>query len=245
LRAVTKKWTFIFMETQDASTEFLFKLWPWLEANKTRLIGGAVIVLAVAGIYSLFSWQHEQKEITAGQAFSQLLVSSSANLNASQRAGAFAQIATQYSGTEAGERAQLQAAATLFESGNYADAQAQFQKFLDAKSTGPLAAMAALGVAASLEAQNKLDLATAAYQKVTSSFSSSTADLPANFALGRIAEQSGKLAEAENYFENAARVGRAGGSLAEEAYGRASEIKAQLAAAQKTSTATNAIPLLK
>jgi predicted negative regulator of RcsB-dependent stress response len=245
LLAVAKKWTFIFMETQDASTEFLFKLWPWLEANKTKLIGGAVIVLMAAGIYSLVSWQREQKEITAGQAFSQLVLSTSANLNVSQRADAFAQLAVKYSGTEAGARAQLQSAATLFESGNYADAQAQFQKFLDAKSTGPLAATASLGLAASLEAQDKLDLATAAYQKVAANFAGSTADLTAEFSLGRLAEQQGKLAEAETYYENASRAGRAGGSLAEEAYGRAYEIKAKLAATQKNSAATNAIQLLK
>ena len=55
--------------------------------------------------------------------------------------------------------------------------------------------------------------------------------------------------EAENFYENAARVGRAGGSVAEEAYGRASEIKARLAAMPKVSATapatTNAIPVLK
>jgi predicted negative regulator of RcsB-dependent stress response len=236
------------METQDASTEFLFKLWPWLEANKTRLIGGAVIIVVLAGIYSLVSSQRAQKEINAGQAFTQLVFAPSANLNPSQLSTAFAQLAEKYAGTAAGQRAQLQAAAMLFESGNYADAQVQFQKFLALNATGPLAATAALGVAASLEAQNKLDLAAAAYKNVTTSFAGAAAELPAEFALGRLAEQSGKLAEAEGYFENAARVGRAGGSIAQEAEGRAFELKAKLAA-QKAGTPgnaiSNAVPLLK
>ncbi len=239
----------IYMETHDVSSEFLFKLWPWLEANKTKLIGGAVVIVALAGIYSFVSWQHEQKEISAGQAYTQLAFAPSANLNASQTSAAFAQLAEKYSGTAAAQRAQLQAAATLFEAGNYADAQTQFQKFLDANSTGTLAATAALGIAASLEAQNKLDLATTAYKKVTTSFVGSPSELQAEFALGRLAEQSGKLAEAEGHFENVARAGRAGGSIAEEAEGRAFELKAKLAATQKTSVpagaTTNAIQLLK
>src|SRR5271170_7143566 len=134
------------MDTQDAPTEILIKLWPWLEANKTRLIGGGAAIVLIAIIYSFVSWQHDQTEISAGEEVTQLIITPPTTLDASQRADAFAQLATKYSGTEAGRRAQLQAAATLFDAGNYAEAQVQFQKFLDAAS-GPLAASAALGVA--------------------------------------------------------------------------------------------------
>ena len=50
----------------------------------------------------------------------------------------------------------------------YADAQTQFQKFLDAHPDSFFAAQAALGVAASLDAQGKTDLAAGAYQRVIS-----------------------------------------------------------------------------
>lgn len=199
------------MDTQDTSTEILIKLWPWLEANKTRLIGGGAAIVLVAIIYSFVSWQHEQTEISAGEELTQLIITPPTTLDASQRADAFEQLATKYSGTEAGRRAQLQAAATLFDAGNYAAAQAQFQKFLDAASD-PLAASAALGVAASLEAQGKPDLATTAYLRVTSSYSGSPAGLQAEFSLGRLAEQQGKLSEAESYYDNAAQFGQAGGA---------------------------------
>jgi predicted negative regulator of RcsB-dependent stress response len=220
------------METQDASTEILFKLWPWLEANKNRLLWGGVIIVVLGLVYSFVSWQHEQNVIAAGEAFTQIAFTPATTLSASQRADEFAQLAAKYSGTEAGQRAQLQAAATLFDAGNYADAQTQFQKFLDA-SSGPLAASAALGVAASLEAQGKLDQAATAYLRVTSSYSGSPADLQAEFSLGRLAEAQGKLTEAESYYENAARSGQAGGTISEEAEGNAYELKLKLNAAQK------------
>jgi predicted negative regulator of RcsB-dependent stress response len=221
------------METQDVPAEFLFKLWPWLEANKTRLIGGGAAIVVVALIYSFVAWQHGQNEINAGEAFTQLMLTPPSSANASQEAAAFTELASRYSGTEAARRAQLQAAATLFESGNYADAQAQFQKFLDVYS-GPLAAAAELGVAASLEAQDKADLAATAYQRVVSSYAGSPAALQANYSLGRLAEQQGKLEVAEGYYESAAQGGRAGGTISENAQVRAYQIKTELAAAQKT-----------
>jgi predicted negative regulator of RcsB-dependent stress response len=218
------------MQTQDAPAEIIFKLWPWLEANKTRLIGAGAAVVVVAGIFYFISSQKEQREIAAGQALSLLMVNPPGNAGSSQMAEAFEQIAAKYAGTAAGLRAQLQAGAALFNAGSYADAQAQFQKYLDAGVTGPLAATAQLGVAASLEAQNKLDLAVPAYQKVTSVYAGTASVLPAEFALGRITEQQNKLTEALSHYENAARSAQ-GSALAQEAAMRASALKAKTAAA--------------
>ena len=220
------------MQTQDAPAEIIFKLWPWFEANKNRLIALAVAVVAGLAVLFFISSQKEQKEIDAGQALTQLLVTPQAAANVGQMADALAQFAAKYPGTAAGQRAQLQAGAALFGAGRYADAQAQFQKFLDASATGPLAATAQLGIAASFEAQGKFKEAAAAYQKVVSSFSGSTSMLPAEFALGRIAEQQGQLTEAARHYESAARASL-GGSLASEAAMRAMEIKARLASASK------------
>ena len=217
------------METQDVPAEFLFKLWPWLEANKTRLIGGGAAIVLVAIIYSFVAWQHGQNEINAGEAFTQLMLTPSSSLDATQEAAAFAELASKYSGTEAARRAQLQAAGTLFDAGNYADAETQFEKYLAGNSAGPLAATAQLGIAASLEAQNKLDQAAAAYQRVVSAFPDSPLLPTADLALGRIAEQQNKLTEALNHYEDAARSPM-GGSIANEAMVRAAEVKAKTAA---------------
>ncbi len=208
----------------------MFKLWPWLEANKNRLIAVAVGALVLWGVYYFIKSQHEQKEIDAGQALTLLLVNPGANSTSGQMSDAFAKLAAKYAGTAAGQRARLQAGAALFNAGKYPDAQAQFQKYLDAASSGALAATAQLGVAASLEAQNKLEPAAAAYQKVASVYAGSSSVLPAEFALGRIAEQQNKLTEAVSHYEKVARASL-GGTLAQEAAMRASEIKTKIAAA--------------
>ncbi len=114
------------MQTQDAPAEILFKLWPWLEANKNRLIGVAVAIVVVAGVYYFVSAEHEQKEIAAGEALTQLLLTPATTSD--QSADALVGLASKYSGTEAAKRAQLQGAASLFDAARYADAQAQFQK---------------------------------------------------------------------------------------------------------------------
>ena len=219
------------MQTQDAPAEIIFKLWPWLEANRNRLIavGGAVIL--AGGLWLFVTTQREQNEIAAGQALTQLLISP-----ATQTADAFTRLAAKYPGTAAGQRALLHAATDAFGADRYAEAQAQFQKLYSSDPAGPLAAIAELGVAASCEAQGqaKLALAAAAYQKVTTSFGGTPNALTAEYGLGRIAEQLGRLAEAAGHYENVARSGNT--SLASEAAVHAADIKAKLVAAQKPAT---------
>jgi len=228
------------MQTQDVPGEFLFKLWPWLEANKNRLIGAVMAIIVVSGVVYAVVAQRAQKEVDAGQAVTALMINPDANKNSAQMAAGFEQLAGQYAGTEAGKRAQLQAAGALFEAGNYAEAQTQFQKYLEANPSSPLAAIARLGVAASLEAQSKLDAAATAYQQVVSLNPDSTCVPPAQYALGRIAEQQNKLTEAQNHYEDAARA-PLGGSVAQEAALRLSEIKAKIpAVAPKSASLTNA-----
>ena len=223
------------MDTQDVSTEVLFKLWPWLEANKNRLIGGGVAIVVAALIYSYIAWHRGQNEIAAGEAFTQLIFSEAGVASPSQEADAFQALASKYPGTAAATRAQLQAAGVLFESGNFPEAAAQFQRFADSHS-GVLAATAILGYGAALEAQGKLDEAAAAYQRLSGNRVNPDASLQAQFSLGRLAERNGKLAQAESYYESAAQVGRAGGTISEEAQGRAYEIKMKLSATQKPAT---------
>jgi predicted negative regulator of RcsB-dependent stress response len=231
LDAGGKKLTFYkIMQTQDAPAEIIFKLWPWVEANKNRLIGGLVVILVGIGIAYFISAQRAQKEIDAGQALTALMVNPGPNRSGSQMASALEQLATSYAGTAAGQRAQLQAAAALFEAGSYAEAQTQFKKYLDANPSGSFADTAELGIAASLEAQNQTDPAAAAYQRVISIFPSSSSVAPAEFALGRIAERQNKLTEAMSHYESVVRASL-GGSLRDQAMMHASEVKAKIDAA--------------
>jgi predicted negative regulator of RcsB-dependent stress response len=224
------------MQTQDAPAELLFKLWPWLEANKNRLIAIVAGVIVLWGVFYFISAQRQQKEINGGLALTQLLVNPAPGANDGQMADALAQVAASYPGTVAGQRAQLQAAAALFDAGRYAEAQTQFQNLVTAHAVGPLAATAQLGVAASLEAQNQLDQAAAAYQKLLSTYPDSSSALAAEFALGRVAEQQNKLTDAASHYDSVARASQAG-SLAQEAAQRAFEIKNKIAATPKPTAA--------
>src|SRR5258708_509387 len=104
------------MQTQDATTIYLLKLWPKIEANKNRIIA---VASAIAWIFSV---QHEQKEVAAGEALTQLIVSQTAQQDA------YFKIAADNSGTPAGQRTWLQGAAMLFSENKFAGAQTQFQK---------------------------------------------------------------------------------------------------------------------
>jgi TolA-binding protein len=219
------------MQTQDASAEFLIKFWPWLEANRQRLIITSVGVVGVLFIWYFISVQKEQKAINAGQAYTQLQLNAPPNSTLQQVADAYMGIASQYVGTVAAQRAQLQAGTLLFDGGRYSDAQAVFQQFLGANGGSPLASAAQLGVAASLEAQNKLNDAAAAYRLVFTSHPDASEVLPAKFALARTLEAQGKSAEATSYYQEVMRAPLAG-SLAQEAAERLAMIQTASAAAK-------------
>jgi predicted negative regulator of RcsB-dependent stress response len=231
-----KMYPLLTMQAQDGPAEFLFKLWPTLEKNKNTLIGVGVAIVVGSGIWYFVSSQRAQNEVDAGLALTTLLTSQTARVG-SETADQYLQLAGKYAGTAAGQRARLQAAAALFDAGNFPEAQSQFQIFLDANSTGPFAAAAELGIAASLEAQGKLDPAAAAYQRVVSVYPDPVCLQSAELALGRIAEQQGKFTEAMNHYQDVARG--FSGAVAQEAMIRAADLKAKMAAAPKPAVSNN------
>ena len=193
------------MQAQDTATAYFFKLWSWVEANIKQVVLGLGIVVIAVALVSYYFWRQNQLEIDAGQALTQLLISTPPNSDANQLMDAYSKVAADFAGTQSGGRALLLGATALFEGGKYGEAQAQFQKYLDTYPGGAFSASAALGVAAGLEAQGKTDLAASAYQRVISGFSDPTAGDMAKFALAKIDEQRGKLAEAEKFYQEVAR----------------------------------------
>ena len=193
------------MQAQDTATAYFFKVWSWVETNvKQVLLGLGVVVVAIA-LVSYYFWRQNQLEIDAGQALTQVVVSAPTYSDASQLIEAYSKIAADYPGTQSGQRALILGATALFDGAKYPEAQAQFQKYLDTSSDGAFSASAALGVATSLEAQGKTDLAASAYQRVVSGYSDPNAVDIAKFALAKIDEQKGRLAEAQTFFQDVAR----------------------------------------
>ncbi|MGH7977614.1 MAG: tetratricopeptide repeat protein [Limisphaerales bacterium] len=218
------------------------KLWPWMEANVKRIGIGIGIAVVAAFLISYYFWEQNQKEIAASQALTQLIVSTPPNTNPSQLADSYLQIATAHPGTLAAQRALLQGAMELFAAGQYADAQAQFGKFLNANPGGQFSSQAALGVAASLEAQNKTSLAVDAYQKVINGFSDPLAAIRAKFALAGIYESQGKASDALNFYEDVARANQ-NNSLGSEAVLHAMELRRKLPTASAATTPSNSFNL--
>jgi predicted negative regulator of RcsB-dependent stress response len=223
------------MQPQDAATVYIFKLWPWIEDNKKRLgIAGGIIVAAIL-VFFFVSSQREQREIDAGKALTQVVVSTAGD----QLADAYLKIAADHPSTLAGQRALLQAAAAMFESGRYADAQTQFQNFLDAHPDGEFSWQAALGVAASLDAQGKSDLAVDAYQQVVNSPSDNTEGASvAKLAIARIYETQGKVNEAFSLYGEVMRA-NPNGALGSEASVRAMELKAKSSSVSSSTQAAS------
>jgi predicted negative regulator of RcsB-dependent stress response len=216
------------MQAQDAPTLFIYKLWPWIEENRKQIIIGAVASVAVVLVYSFISYRHDQGEIIAGQAVTHAVILSQQQAAAAgDIAKAYLSVAADHPGTAAATRAQLQGATALFEAGQYADAQAQFQKFIDANPDSPLKATATFGVAASLEAQGQAAQALTVYQRVADYADPSTV-LAAKFAVARLDEQAGRPADALTYYEAVASA--AGNTqLGAEAGIRAIQLKATIA----------------
>ena len=213
------------MQAQDTTTLFFLKLWPWVETNKNRLIAGAVIAVLVIFTIWFVACQREAKAVVAGEALTQTAMAASG-----PTADAYLKVAEQYSGTIAGQRAQLQAASAFFAAGKFTDAQAQFQKYLDAHPDGEFAGQAQLGVASSLDAQGKADLAVGAYQKVVSNVSDAAVVSAAKFGQARIEETQGRINDALVLYQDVARA-EPSSSLGSEAAMRLMELRSKLPAA--------------
>jgi predicted negative regulator of RcsB-dependent stress response len=210
-----------FMESQETTAaDFLFKLMPWFEANLKRLAYGAVFILIAVFIFSFYSYRQNQTEIAAGQALTQVLVSTSSG----GLADACLKIAADYSGTLAGQRALLQGATVLFTNGKYPEAQTQFQKFLDKYPDNFFTPQAMLGVAASLDAQGKTDLAFSAYQRAAGQSADQSVVAAAKLGLAQIDEAQGKIADALKLYTDVARA-YPNSSTGSEAGRRALELK--------------------
>jgi predicted negative regulator of RcsB-dependent stress response len=219
------------MQTQDAHADLLFRFWPWFEANRKRLVIAGVAALVLLFVWFFLTTQRREREVAAGQAYTQFQLNQSPTATAQQVVDGYLQMASKYAGTVAAQRAQLQAAAVLFNAARYPDAQAQFQNFLTANSGSLLAAPAKAGVAASLEAQGKLDEALAAYRAVTTGYPDSIEAITAKFSIGRVLELQGKLTEAVAAYQEVTRLPLAG-SLASESAQRIALLQVKLPAAK-------------
>jgi predicted negative regulator of RcsB-dependent stress response len=209
------------MQSQvSTGSDSLYKFWAWLEDNLKTIVIATAIFVGVFFVVSYYSYSQKQKEITAGQALSQAMMASSTG----PQPAAYLKIVGEYPATLAGQRALLEAGAALFTAGQYPEAQAQLQKFLDKYPDNSLAPQAMLGVASCLDAQGKTELAIPAYQRAAGQTDNVSVTAYAKFALARTYDTQGKIAEAMSLYEEIARSYQ-GISIANDAGVRAMELR--------------------
>jgi tetratricopeptide (TPR) repeat protein len=108
----------------------------------------------------------------------------------------YQRLAEEHAGTRAGARAQLLAAGMLFGEGNYEEARQAFVKAETLLEDDALRAGAAFGVAASLDALDRVDEAQQAYQRVLVQHATAAVAGQARLALAGLYEQQGELEQA-------------------------------------------------
>lgn len=168
-----------------------FDFVTWFELNRGRLLIGVGLVCAVAiAVMVTRALRHAKVREAAGA----LLAAAPAEVPG-QPAPALdpqklLEISRQFPGTPAAVQARLLAAGQLFTAGKYSEAQTEFAAVEAAQPNGPLLGVAILGVASSLDAQNKGSEAVAAYDRVISLFPSDAVSQQARLAKARLIQGS-------------------------------------------------------
>ncbi len=196
------------MQTETSEDSWNFDNFVhWLYVNRKAVgIVSAIVVVAGAAI-GIYTWKKNQDEANANAALFALPSMVSPRPHATTaHAEDFKKIAAEYPNTTAGEHSALAAGGVLFSEGKFAEAQAQFAKFLqDENADTTLKAQAALGVAASLESQGKVEDAVARYQEVITQYQGENVISPAKLTLAGLLEKQNKLADALRLYEDLAR----------------------------------------
>jgi predicted negative regulator of RcsB-dependent stress response len=183
------------------------KLWVWGDAHKKHLLIGSLIVLVV-GLLIAFYFAHQTQEQTdANFALSKLVSRNVSPTTPGPGADALLKVGNDYPGTDAGQRALLLGAAGLFADGKYDEARAQFQRFLQEHADSPFVGEAALGVAATFDAQGRAQDAINAYRIAADHYPGDWNVAPqARLALARLLEAQGKFADAKGELMDAGRT---------------------------------------
>lgn len=179
----------------------VYSVLGWLDQNRNLLIAGAVAVIVVGILVAFLVWRKGAAEVEAGTRLTALMAGAGP---AGAQPDSLLEFAAEFPGTAAAARARLAGAVGLFEEGKYAEAEAEFQRFLSDYLHSPLAPQASLGRAAALEAQGKQAEAIAAYRDLGERRQAGAIAAQARFALARLYEAGGRLAEARDLYSELA-----------------------------------------
>lgn len=215
----------------------------WVEIHRKHLMMGAAALIAVFGV--VYLWRHlaAEREM-AGNAAVLSLRGRPGRPETAPKAADYLKVAAEHPSSGAAIRARLLAASAYFTENRYAEAQAEFERVLDATGSGVLAAQAAYGAAASLDAQDKIDEAVAKYQDVINRFADENVAHQARFGLARIYESRKQPENALRFYDEILRDREASVGLTGQSASQAREELVrrhpELAGTNTTTSATSA-----
>lgn len=199
------------MHSETTDSTRLYELLAWLELNRKRVIILACSVLAVIVLYHVYSWYRAQRELKASHALLSLRTQNRRSAAATPPSPAeILDVAARFGATDAGKRAVLLAASGLYTDGKYAEAQAQFERFVQQDPKSPLASIAALGVASCLDALDRTDAAVSAYRSVIDRYAEDAAATQARLALAALYEDQKQPEKALDIYDELTRQGAGG-----------------------------------
>lgn len=187
----------------------MMQVMAWLEIHQARLI--AALVLLILAVGAVLVWRNIQadRQVRANADLLQLRARPGAPETAPTAAD-YLRVVEQYPSTLAGRRARLLAAGAFYEAGQYTEALAEFERAHERERSGSLAAQAAYGVAASLDALDRVEDAVARYQAVLAAFPADSVAGQARLALARIHEVQGQPESALRLYDELLRDREAG-----------------------------------
>lgn len=191
-----------FMDSETQKTESVYDFLAWFEVNKKRVAIGGAVFLVLAGAIATAIWYNEQKEIRASEALSAVRVPMNPNEAAApDTVKKLEEVVAEYPGTKAAARAELIRAGLLYTEGQYAEAQAAFERFQRDHSESPWFANAFYGVAACLDAQSKTNEAIAKYEDFIRRYPNHVSVDQARLHVATLLEGIGKPAQALEQYE--------------------------------------------
>lgn len=177
----------------NRTLEFL----AWLEVNKKALVIGLVTAVVIGSALATVRWMGREKQRRASSALLELQFRNATNPSAPEpSASDYQNLVAQHAGTLAAARAQLLAAEVLFRDASFEEARQAFQVAEELLKDESLKAVAAYGVAASLDALGRVEEAQGAYERVVLEHATAAVAGQARLALAGLQEQRGELAQA-------------------------------------------------
>jgi tetratricopeptide (TPR) repeat protein len=200
------------MESEVPSTAVFYKCLGWIDQNRERVLYGTAAALVLGLVVYFFIWRSGEKQKEAGQALAKAFIPQMTGARDRVDPTTYLKVATDYAGSHSAATAMLLGAAALFESGKYAEAQAEFEKFARQHRESAFMGEAQLGIAACLEAQGKTPEALTAYKNLVDRRPSDAVIPQAKYAMARIYDGQDKPELAYPLYEDVARTDPFGSS---------------------------------